>query len=222
LKDRGFPVATKHTKHRELRFTETFVSNLMRDPFYAGAMVFGDGIVNLFEQYDFVPAVDVADFERIRGNEGIRRDYKLTEIIKQRGEIKADLMRGMIICGHCGRTMATGLTSKKLPDGVRHYFYYRCDTIDCKAKGKSVRAKVIMEAAYAFLKKYPLATNKGYARYVKEMERVLAEKGTEVDRDIKRFTTQRQHEERRVADMKELIAAIRFSSRSMRSTSKST
>lgn len=205
LKDKGFPLATKHTKHRELRFSETLISNLMRDPLYAGAMVFGDGIVNLFEKYDFVPAVDVADFERIRGNEGIRRDYKLTEVIRPRGEIKADLMRGMVVCGHCSRAMATGITSKELPSGPKHYFYYRCDTIDCKAKGKSVRAKLIMEAAYAFLNKYPLATGKGYKRYVTEMEKVLIEKGKETDGGIKRLTTQRQHEERRIEDMKELI-----------------
>jgi DNA invertase Pin-like site-specific DNA recombinase len=201
LKDEGFPVKTRHTKHKEMVVNDKFVSDLLRDPIYAGAMIFGSIVVNLFDHYDFVPAVDTADMERLLVKDGVRKSYNITDIVKPRGSIKADLMRAMIICADCNRTMSTGIT--------KGLFYYRCDTKGCKRKGKSVRAKVIMGAAYDFLQKHPLASKKGYAHYKKQMTKVFAEKQKQTNKDIKSFKAQKQHAKRRVADMKELIRAAK-------------
>jgi site-specific DNA recombinase len=201
LRENGFPVTTKHTKHRDMVIDYRFVSDLLRDPVYAGAMIFGGTVVNLFEKYDFVPAVDAFDLERLLQKDGVRKSYNITDIVKPRGSIKADLMRGMVICEYCDRSMSTGIT--------KGLFYYRCDTKGCKRKGKSVRAKVIMEAAYNFLNKHPLASEKGYAHYKKEMAKVLSEKSENTEKEIKSFTVQKQHEERRVADMKELAREVK-------------
>jgi site-specific DNA recombinase len=205
LKNAGFPVATKHTKHKEMVVNDKFVSDLLRDPIYAGAMIFGDVVVNLFEKYDFIPAVDAVDMERLLIKDGVRKSYNITDIVKPRGSIKADLMRGMVVCSDCNRAMSTGITKKTTTKGTTRYFYYRCDTKKCKRKGKSVRAKVVMEAAYNFLNKHPLASKKGYSHYQSQMAKVFESQQKQAAQDIKSFKAQIQHAKRRVADMKELI-----------------
>jgi DNA invertase Pin-like site-specific DNA recombinase len=197
LRDRGFPVQTKHTKHRKLVIDEKFVSDLLRDPFYAGALIFGGQVINLLEKYPFVPCVSVEDFEANCKVDGIKKSYKLTEVIKERGDIQANLMRRMVICGHCNRPMSTGIT--------KQYYYFRCDTIGCQAKGKSTRGKVVMEAAYAFLDNHPLKTVEGYQRYTDEMAKLAAVKDKEAEKTLKSLQTQRRFAETRVADIKELL-----------------
>ncbi len=209
LSGRGFPVKTAHTKHRDLRIDDKYVSGLLRDPFYAGAMMFGGQIENLLDKYDFVPAVSVEDFDQICKRDKVKKGYKLSDFLKSQQGIKADLMRGMVICGDCGKPMSTGITPKKLPSGTKHYFYFRCDTHGCKARGKSIRAKAVMEYAYAFLNKHPLTTEKGYAHYVAEMKKNIASKNKENDRDAKSLTVQKQFADTRVVDMKELARAAK-------------
>ncbi|KKR03078.1 MAG: Recombinase [Candidatus Uhrbacteria bacterium GW2011_GWF2_39_13] len=205
LCEEGFPVTTRHTKHKEMVVNDKFVSDLLRDPIYAGAMIFGDEVVNLFEKYDFVPAVDTTDMERLLTKDGVRKSYNITDIVKPRGSIKADLMRGMVVCSHCNRSMSSGITPKTTKEGTKRYFYFRCDTQGCQRKGKSVRAKVVMEAAYAFLNKHPLTSKKGYTHYKTQMAKVFETQQQQAVQDIKSLKAQRSHAQRRVSDMKELI-----------------
>ena len=203
LSSRGFPVKTAHTKHRDLRIDDKYVSGLLRDPFYAGAMMFGGQIENLLDKYDFVPAVSVEDFDQLSKGNKVKKGYKLSDLLKAQQGIKADLMRGMVTCGECGKLMSTGIT--------KGLFYFRCDhkKDGCSMGGKSVRAKVIMDAAYAFLNKHPLTTKKGYAHYVAEMKKNIISKNKENDRDAKSLAVQKQHSDARVADMKELVRAAK-------------
>ncbi|MBU4315345.1 recombinase family protein [Patescibacteria group bacterium] len=205
LNNEGFPVTTKHTKHKDMVVNDKFISELLRDPIYAGAMIYGGEVVNLFDYYDFVPAVEATEMERLLLKDGVRKSYNITDIVKPRGSIKADLMRGMIVCSHCNRSMATGITSKKSKDETTRYFYYRCDTQGCERKGKSIRAKIIMESAYAFLNEHPLASKTGYAHYKNQMTKVFEAQQKQTTRDIKSLKVQMQHAKHRVAEMKELI-----------------
>jgi hypothetical protein len=95
------------------------------------------------------------------------------------------------------RPMSTGIT--------KQYYYFRCDTIGCQAKGKSTRGKVVMEAAYAFLDNHPLKTVEGYQRYTDEMAKLAAVKDKEAEKTLKSLQTQRRFAETRVADIKELL-----------------
>jgi site-specific DNA recombinase len=205
LNKHGFPITTKRTKHRELVINEQFVSDLLRDPIYAGAMVYGASIINLLEKYDFQPAVDAGDMERLLQKDGVKKSYTLTEVVKPRGSIKADLMRGMVICTHCNRAMSTGITPKKTPKGTTHYFYYRCDTEGCEKKGKSVRAKVVLNAAFEFLKNHPLTAKKGYEHYKKQMAKKLVKHQQDADKTIKSLKAQKQHMVQRIEDTKGLL-----------------
>ncbi len=161
-------------------------------------MKFGGHYVNLFEKYDFTPAVSIGDFERLFQNDGEKMGIDLKKIINPRTDTKAALMRQFVICGRCGKFMSTGITKGK--------YYFRCDTPKkvCPMHGKSTRAKVVLEALYDFLNRHPLATEKGYARYVAEMGHVLSERGKEAERELRSLAAQRQHAEERAEDMKEL------------------
>lgn len=198
LIERGYPVQTPHTKHRELVIDDNFVSGILHDSFYVGALKFGGQYVNLFEKYDFVPAVSIDGFERLYESEGEKMGIDLKKILNPRVETKAALMRQFVICGRCGKFMSTGITKGK--------YYFRCDTPKkvCSMHGKSTRAKVVLDALYEFLEHHPLTTEKGYARYVVEMERILSEQNKEMERELKSLVAQRQHAEERMEDMKEL------------------
>jgi hypothetical protein len=57
LRERGYPLQTTHTKHRDIILDDKFVSGVLHDHFYVGAMKFGRQFENLFDKYDFVPAI---------------------------------------------------------------------------------------------------------------------------------------------------------------------
>lgn len=172
LSSEGYPRKTKH-RRADRNVTVAFISEMVRDPFYAGILVYGDDIVDLNEIYDFEPAVSIEDFQRITNIDSISKQARLTQAIKPRGKIQADFLRGMIICSSCGRPMSAGLTTKKLPNEVRRYFFYRCDRVGCVRKGKSIRAKVILDFVLDFVKKHPLTDPDTYEAYIKEKKRLI-------------------------------------------------
>ena len=197
LQERGYPVQTTHTKHRVMKINDKFVSGILHDHIYVGAMKFGGQYENLFDKYDFVPAVSMDDYEKLYKQEGGKMGVDLAKIFAPREETQAALMQKFVICGNCNRFMSTGITKK--------LYYLRCDTKGCKSRGKSTRAKVILDELYAYLAKRPLPTEKGYKHYLIEMEKVLAEQEKGRDKELRSFVVQKRHAEARVEDMKELI-----------------
>jgi hypothetical protein len=127
----------------------------------------------MFELYDFQPALSPEDFDRICKEDGIKKKYNLTKVIKKDADVQAKLMRGMIICGHCDKPFHSNLNKKPTAVGVTSYYRYRCATKGCSFQGKSIRAKVVIEAASEFIRSHPLATKRGYDRYVKDMQRIV-------------------------------------------------
>lgn len=205
LREHSYPLKTKHTKQKPISVDEKFLSDLFRDPFYAGALVYGGQVVNLCEKFSFEPIITPPEFDLLVREEGINKKFRLTEIIKPQGSVKANLMRGMVLCGCCNRPMSTGITPKKLPSGTRHYFYYRCDTHGCAYRGKSVRAKVILEAAYAFLDSHPMNFNKGYEAYRREMSRLQGVQELELASRLKSLHQQRKALNERIRETKSLL-----------------
>ena len=198
LVERGYPVQTPHTKHRKLVIDDKFVSDILHDSFYVGAMKFGGQYVNLFEKYEFTPAVSIDGFERLYQNEGTKLGIDLKKILNPREETQAALMNRFVICGRCNNYMSCGITKKK--------YYFRCDhkKDGCPMGGKSTRAKVVLDALFDFLRNHPLTKERGYKHYVAEMGRVLSERGKEAERELRSLVAQRQHAEERMEDMKEL------------------
>lgn len=197
LQEQGYPVQTAHTKHRAIVIDDKFVSGILHDHFYVGAMKFGDQYENLFEKYDFVPAISIDDYEKLYRQEGDKMGIDLAKVFAPRESTQAALMQKFVICGNCGKFMSTGITKK--------LYYLRCDTKGCKSRGKSTRAYVIIDALTDFLTHHPLLTEKGYEHYVKEMGKVLAEEDKERDKMLRSLLAQKRHADERVEDMKELV-----------------
>jgi site-specific DNA recombinase len=206
LKKMGFPVDTENTKNRRIKISVKRVSEILKDTVYTGVLVFGDHIVDLTDKYDFVPVVSVDDFMKINNIRSINKDMKLAKVIKPKGSIKADLMRGMVICADCNKPMVASITPKTTKGGKRtNYFYYRCATKKCPRQGKSVRAKLVIDAAIAFLENHPLNSIEAFEHYQKEMRKVLAERAKKNREELRMISSRLQAVETRIANTKDYL-----------------
>ena len=167
--------------HRTFKWQKQSVQKVLRDPVYAGVVEYGNGhIADLTELYDFIPTVSVEDFEKVNNLKGGRNELvKLARNYRKGESVKADLLRGMVVCSACGESRSTGITTKQKKDGVERYFLYRCGTYGCKLHNKSTRAKVVIDYVNTFLAKKPFSTKAAYDHYTAEMRRVEAERGKE-------------------------------------------
>lgn len=152
---------------------KAMVGKLMKDPIYTGVMVYGETAVDLNDVYDFVPAVTVEDFMTINRLEKNSDIIKLAKSFKRTGGVKADLLRGKVLCAGCGEPRMAGITAKKLKNETKNYFYYRCDTEGCEFENKSTRAKVILDFAIEYFKKKPFSNVDAYQHYKEELVRVM-------------------------------------------------
>ncbi|MFZ2189365.1 MAG: recombinase family protein [Candidatus Magasanikiibacteriota bacterium] len=187
------PPSKNEADRSPFQMTKQIVSKIVRDPFYTGILKYGENKVDLTEIYDFTPAVSVDDFLKINNFSDIEKALKLTGKIYKDNAIKADLMRGMIICGECDGSMTSGITPKKTKNGKTNYFYYRCDNPVCKNKGKSIRAKVIIDFACQYLEKNKFTSHSIYGHYIQEMKKVVMEKERSLIQKIRSLTETRVH-----------------------------
>ncbi len=157
--------------------TKQRVEKFMKDPIYTGILNYGKNeVVNLITLHGFTPAVNVPDFMKINKLNKETQFMALAKKYKRTDSLKADLMRGMVLCADCGEPMSAGLTTKKTATGTTNYFYYRCETDDCPMQGKSVRAKIIITYIAKLLNEKPFTSKKHYEHYVEEMKHVSHER----------------------------------------------
>lgn len=159
----------KYTAHMQ----KNMVGKYMRDPAYTGVVVYGETVVDMTELYDFVPAVSVEDFMKINRLEKNSDVVKLARSFKRTDSVKADLLRGKVLCAGCGEPRMAGITAKQLKNETKNYFYYRCDTEGCEFENKSTRAKVILDFAIDYFKKKPFSNIDAYRHYKEELVRVM-------------------------------------------------
>lgn len=171
-------------KHKLFKMTNKTLSDLFRDTFYTGVLAYGEEkkiIVDLTEIYDFVSMISVEDFLKINKFSDIKKAFQA----RQRGakrDVKADFLRKIVFCGHCGKPMSAGITVKHGKSGITNYFNFRCDTKGCKIKlpngekvNQNVRARVILDFVYQFLEQNKFGHKEAYNRYLEEMK-VASEK----------------------------------------------
>ncbi len=153
------------------------LQGVLKDPVYTGVLQYGSDVVKLGDYYDFIPMVTVAEFMQINKLSDKSDIIKLAKSYKKGDDVKANLLRDMVICSDCGDSMTAGITAKKSTNGnVTRYFYYRCDTEGCEKYGKSVRAKVIIDYVIELFSKKPFSTKKSYDHYKQEIKKVNAER----------------------------------------------
>ena len=165
--------------------TKQRLQTIMKDPIYTGVLMYGKNVViNLIEVHNFIPMITVPEFMKINKLSGDTEFIKLSKMYRKGEDIKADLMRGMIICGECEEEMTAGITTKAQKNGSGGYFYYRCDTEGCSQKNVGVRAKEIILFATEYLKQKPFSTKESYDHFVVEMKKVLAENSSVLKNNI--------------------------------------
>lgn len=148
------------------------VSEFLRDPVYAGILKYGDRVVNLTTVSNFTPVVTPEEFIQINKMEKFKKRFALRARNLKRGEIYANFLYGMVICGHCGNGMVGSITVKP----TKKYFYFRCDTPACSFKNKSVRAYILTDFVHQYLEEHEFSSREVYQHYKKEMRRIIDEK----------------------------------------------
>ncbi len=199
-------------KHKLFNMTNKLLSEIFRDTFYTGVLKYGDGEpLDLTDIYDFVPMVSVEDYLKINRFSDIKKAFQM----KQRGakrNVKADFLRKIVYCGHCGNPMSTGVTVKYGKSGVTNYFNFRCDTKGCKIKlpsgnkvNQNVRAKVILDFVYQFLEQNKFGNKKAYEHYLQEMKVVSEKQVKELEGRRKSLQQSAKQLEERIGKIKDLL-----------------
>jgi DNA invertase Pin-like site-specific DNA recombinase len=199
-------------KHKPFNMTNKLLSEIFRDTFYTGVLKYGDGEpLDLTDIYEFVPMVFVEDYLKINRFSDIKKAFQM----KQRGakrNVKADFLRKIVYCGHCGNPMSTGVTVKYGKSGVTNYFNFRCDTKGCKIKlssgkkvNQNVRAKVILDFVYQFLEQNKFGNKKAYEHYLQEMKMVGEKQVKELDSRRKSIQQSAKQLEERIGKIKDLL-----------------
>lgn len=191
-------------QHVPYRMNKSRLSQILRDPIYAGVMRYGKQVEDLTELYDFVQMITVEQYLKLNKfsdiGSAIRSVYK-----NKRDGVKADLLRGVVVCGDCNEAMHTGITPKKKKDGtVTKYFYYRCETAGCPFQNKSVRAKVVLEFAYDFLGRVSLNNKKTYNKYKSLMQKSIRDRLKEAERMMRSMRTKVSTLKKKIDENKEL------------------
>ncbi len=196
--------STRTKKYYEMNKQKVEV--FMKDPIYTGILNYGkNDVVNLIELYGFTPAVSVPDFMKINKLSKDAQLISLTKKYRKKDSVKADLMRGMILCSECGEAMSAGISSKKTKEGKTLYFYYRCETEDCTKPNKSVRAKVIIEYICWYLDGKPFSSKKSYKHYTEEMKRVSVERISDAQSLVFSLQAKKRKMEEGVIKIKEML-----------------
>lgn len=173
--------------HVIVKITSKKLDEIFSDPIYAGFISYGTNFNNLQEIYEFSPMITLEHYAKVNN---IFEKIKIKKTVN-----KALLLRGKIICGLCNNPMGSGISKGK----KRYYLYFFCR--NCKTIGKGnkerniyIRAKIIVDFAINFLKKYDFANEKTYLHYKKEYLRVLRERNrqsneklSEIKDKIKKF-----------------------------------
>ena len=179
LNQNGYNRLKKDGTRELYKMIKQRVLKIIKDPFYTGVLMYGKEIVNLTDLYDFQPAITVETYKKINNLDTDTKYIRLARSYHKDENVRANLMRGMVACGYCGKYMTTGATPKLKSSGEKiRYFYFRCDQRECKKKGESVRAKVILDYVYQYLKKKPFSNEAAYRSYREEMELVIRQRST--------------------------------------------
>ena len=179
------------------------VSRLLRDPVYAGALKYGDKVVNLTEYYDFTPALTADEFYKINSIDSMLSSKVLSIMLKRRSKVKADLLRGMVICGHCKKSMSAGVTKNSKG---QNYLRYRCETDGCDMKNKGVRAKVLTSYCLNFLDQHRFTTRQNYDAYAAQAKEAKDIKLKQLNEVIRNAKHQREAENSYLEGMKRVLA----------------
>lgn len=183
------------------------VSKLLRDPLYAGVLKWGKTFINVVEKYDFEPMISVSDFLKINKVSNLD-DTKILAIHRPRSGTKADMLRGVVYCGQCNKTLISMVIEKKDKETgrvIHGRYYYKCETENCSMFGKSARAGLVIDVAQKFFEHFLFVTKSNYSHFVKQAEDEAGRKTKEFDSTIARLKIEIANKEKSYTQTKELV-----------------
>ena len=184
------------------------VSKLLKSPHYAGIHDWGKNYVDLVEAYGFTPMITVEEYLKINKIDSLNSTKISARNRPRGGEIRADLLRGRVYCGHCEETLTSMLIDKRdkeTKEVIHSRYYYKCETPGCEVEGKSARAGVLLKSAQEFFSSYLFVTKTNYADFLANSKKTAATKSAEFDSALARLKTLIANKERAYEQTKELI-----------------
>ncbi len=196
---------SKHVTHV---WDKDDVSKLLRDPFYVGVLKWGINHTDLTEKYDFKPMLTVDEFLTINRIDSLDNSKILAMHSPRNGETKANMLKGKVYCGECGKTLTSMLLPKYFKgtlDVKEYRYYYKCETEGCSMFGKSARAKFVIDAAQEFFMQYLFVTESNYKEYLNQADIEAKKKSSEFDSIVAKSKVQIANKERLYEQTKDLI-----------------
>ncbi len=182
------------------------VSKLLRDSFYTGVLKWGVNYINLCEEYDFEPMITVDDFLKINKIENLDSPKIIAINRPKGGDIRANLLRGMVYCSCCNKPMTSMLIDKKRNGEIyESRYYYKCETIDCSMEGKSARAKFVIDEAKQFFESYLFITESNYDKILRLAKKQMREELCRIDSKIASLKTTIVNKRKNYDNAKNLI-----------------
>lgn len=174
------------------------VSELLRDPHYAGVHKWGGDIVVLEEIYDFTPMISVSDFFKINKIDSLESPKILSMARpKTASDPRANPLNSMVHCGVCSKSMICMVIDKKDPKTkqvISSRYYFKCETKSCIMFGKSARGKFVIDAAQKFFETYLFIIKSNYETYTSNARKELLRKNYSLDANIAKLSVTQQEE----------------------------
>lgn len=164
----------RHGKgHLPYKFDVDAVSKMLRDPIYAGILVYGKVATRLSDtDPDFSPMITEEAFLNMhKGKDLLGYGFKFSRAAPSD---TSDLLRKCVICADCSRTMTTSVIVKRDKNNEKKpYFRFRCETPSCPMKGSGPRGAVVVDYATKFLETHLFNTRANYERYRQDAKQAI-------------------------------------------------
>lgn len=85
------------------------------------------------------------------------------------------------------------------------FYYFRCDTPGCKMRGRSVRAKTMVDFAISYLSNKSLLLDQAYGKYTLEMKSVQIKNDLELRSSLNKLKEKALKQRKRIEQTKELL-----------------
>jgi DNA invertase Pin-like site-specific DNA recombinase len=190
---------------KKFKMNKMKVAAFLHDPVYCGVLMYGNDFLELKTVYNFEEMITVEEYLKIMSFSNDKKIIKLATRFKRAEAIRANLMRGMVMCKRCdNRKMTPAITNKTDLEHTQGYFYYRCENEEHE-KQRSIRAKVIISWIVNFLDQKPFSTPQSYDHYKKEIEVVYKNRLKDTKDRVMTLRIQKSKELERLAKIKEYV-----------------
>lgn len=209
INEQGYTVQKRQGAERTAHiWDKDDVSKLLKDPHNAGIHGWGKNHVDLVEAYGFTPMISAEEFFKINKFDPLNANKISARQRPRGGEVRANLLRGRVFCGHCHKTLTSMIIDKRdkeTKEIVSARYYYKCETEGCEFEGKSARAGIVLKAAQEFFTSYLFVTESNYAEFVERAKKTIASRSIEFDTAISRLKVVVANKERAYEQTKDLI-----------------